>query len=263
MEQTTSISHKENTERIADLLLSIGVLLLSSGSNSRRMNVNISRIANAWNCKIELFSSFTGIMVSLKDKENSNLVTKFKRVAHHGVHYGIVSQISVLSWRVKDEQLSFEEVERELEIISKMPHRPAGQIYFGIGIACASLCMLMHGDYKNALVAFVASCAGLYFRRLLAGLKFNVLICIVPASFVTSLIAGMDVLYHFGKTPESTLATSVLYLIPGVPLLNAIMDMIEGHIPTAMARGLYAACILLGIAIGMILSMMLIGFSNY
>jgi uncharacterized membrane protein YjjP (DUF1212 family) len=263
MEQITAISHKEGTERIADLLLNIGVLLLSSGSNSRRMNVNISRIANAWNCKIELFSSFTGIMISLKDGDNSNLVTKFKRVAHHGVHYGVVSEISVLSWRVKEEGLSFEEVDNELERISKLPHKPAVQIYLGIGIACAALCMLMHGDYKNALVAFVASCAGLYFRRLLVKLKFNLLISIVVASFVTSLIAATDTLYHFGKAPESTLATSVLYLIPGVPLLNAIMDMIEGHIPTAMARGLYAACILLGIAIGMILSMMLIGFSNY
>ena len=34
-------------------------------------------------------------------------------------------------------------------------------------------------------------------------------------------------LMHWGDTPDMALGTSVLYLIPGVPLINAIMDIID------------------------------------
>lgn len=262
----TEVSQSPNgrTSRAANLLLKIGALLLGSGSNSRRISVNMLRIANAWGYNLELFSSFTGIMITLTDKDNpQDTITRFQRVPMHGVNFAIVSSISILSWDVHNDQLEIEEVEAKIEKIREIPHYPRWILFLGIGLACASLCLLMNGDYKNAGIAFIASVAGLYCRQILTKKRFNILISVLAASFVTSIIAGMDVLMHLGKTPESTLATSVLYLVPGVPLLNAIMDMVEGHIPTAIARGIYGACIVLSIAIGMILSMLIIGFNNY
>ncbi|MBC8127760.1 MAG: threonine/serine exporter family protein, partial [Gloeobacteraceae cyanobacterium ES-bin-144] len=76
-------------------------------------------------------------------------------------------------------------------------------------------------------------------------------------------IAGMDLIYHIGSSPEKTLATSVLYLIPGVPLINCAIDLIEGHIPTAISRGIYGGFILLCIAVGMSLSILLLGIHYF
>ena len=39
------------------------------------------------------------------------------------------------------------------------------------------------------------------------------------------------------STPRKALATSVLYLVPGVQLVNAVIDLIEGYVLTAIARG--------------------------
>jgi uncharacterized membrane protein YjjP (DUF1212 family) len=69
--------------------------------------------------------------------------------------------------------------------------------------------------------------------------------------------------WHIGSSPEKTLATSVLYLIPGVPLINCAIDLIEGHIPTAISRGIYGGFILLCIAVGMSLSILLLGIHNF
>ena len=36
-------------------------------------------------------------------------------------------------------------------------------------------------------------------------------------------------LFHIGSTPDVAIATSVLYLVPGIVFLNAFNDMIDGH----------------------------------
>ena len=49
-------------------------------------------------------------------------------------------------------------------------------------------------------------------------------------SFIASLIASAGFRFHLGTTPETALGTSVLFLIPGVPLINSIFDLLEGHV---------------------------------
>jgi uncharacterized membrane protein YjjB (DUF3815 family) len=84
----------------------------------------------------------------------------------------------------------------------------------------------------------------------------------IAASFTTTLIAGLDMVYHSGASPEKALATAVLYLIPGVPLINCTIDLIEGYIPVSTARGLHGGFILLCIAVGMSMSILLLGIDH-
>ena len=88
------------------------------------------------------------------------------------------------------------------------------------------------------------------------------MISFILASLVTTLIAGSAVVGHLGGNPEKALATSVLYLVPGVPLINCVIDLIEGHIPTAIARGVFGGFILLCIAVGMSAGIVILGISN-
>ena len=39
-----------------------------------------------------------------------------------------------------------------------------------------------------------------------------------------------------GWTPDIAIGTSVLFLIPGVPLINGIIDILEGHTVTGTSR---------------------------
>ena len=55
----------------------------------------------------------------------------------------------------------------------------------------------------------------------------------------------------------------MLYLVPGVPLINCVIDLIEGYIPTAVARGVFGGLILLCIAVGMSLAIMILGIHHF
>ena len=104
---------------------------------------------------------------------------------------------------------------------------------------------------------------GLIARQEISKRKFNVMLAISGGAFVTSFIASINVFYGIGALPEKALATSVLYLVPGVQLVNAVIDLIEGYVATAIARGFYSGFLLLCIAAGMALSILIFGINNF
>jgi uncharacterized membrane protein YjjP (DUF1212 family) len=250
--------------RVADLLLDMGTVLQGAGAHCGRIKRNIERVAATWGYSMDLFITFTGIMVSLQSNQDpSDRVARFRSSPSHGVHFGVLTDISLLTWRIAEENLDMKAAEQQWAEIRTPRHNPRWLILLGIGSACASLCILAGGDWRNACLGFVAAVSGMFVRQEALKLRFNPMIAFIAAAFVTSLIAGMDMIHHIGRSPEKTLATSVLYLIPGVPLINCAIDLIEGHINTAVARAIHGGFILLSIAVGMSLSIILLGLGNF
>ena len=250
--------------RVADLLLDMGSLLLASGAHCGRVKRNIERVAEKWGYKVELFLSFTGLMLSIQDtRQPDGRVARFKSCPLHGVHFGKVTEISLLTWGVLEQSIPIDTVEKRLKEIKAMPHYPRWMILIGLGAACACLCLLLGGNWKDSGITFAATFCGMFVRQELFKHRFNPMIGFIAASFTTTLIAGLDMVHHIGASPEKALATSVLYLIPGVPLINCAIDLIEGYIPTSTARGVYGGFILLCIAVGMSMSILLLGIHNF
>lgn len=250
--------------RAADLLLDMGTVLLVSGAHCGRVKRNIERVAEKWGYNVEIFLSFTGLMLSIQDTQHpTRRVARFKSCPLLGVHFGKVTEISLLTWHVLEQDLSIDDVEKRLNEIKTMPHHPRWVVLLGVGAACAGLCLLVGGSWKDAGVAFIASFCGMFVRQEILKLRFNPMIGFIAASFTTTLISGLNMVYHFGASPEKALATAVLYMVPGVPLINCTIDLIEGYIPTSMARGVNGGFVLLCIAVGMSMSILLLGISNF
>lgn len=250
--------------RVADLLLDIGAMLLVSGAHCGRVNRNIERVAKQWGYDVELFMTFTGLSVNVRSREHpGQRIERFRRCPLPGVHFGIVTEISLLTWRVLEKNLTIDDVERRMEEIKALPHHPRLLVLLGAGAACASLCVLAGGDWVDGGITFLAVISGLFVRQEVVKMRFNPLIAFILASLTTTLIAGCDAIYHLGHSPEKALATAVLYLVPGVPLINCVIDLIEGYIPTAVARGVFGGLILLCIAVGMSLAIMFLGIHHF
>ena len=55
---------------------------------------------------------------------------------------------------------------------------------------------------------------------------FNHYVIFIASAFAASMYASVAMI--FDTTSEVAIATSVLYLIPGVPLINGVIDIVEG-----------------------------------
>lgn len=90
------------------------------------------------------------------------------------------------------------------------------------------------------------------------GYGVDMLIFIV-CSFVASLVAALGVYSDWGTTQDVALGTSVLFLIPGVPLINSILDILEGHVLIGFSRAINAAILIICIALGLSMTLLILG----
>lgn len=262
--RNTAEQEKIPARRFADLILDMGTYMLASGAHCGRLNSNLGRLASTWDFDINMSPTFKGLLVTVKDlNDPANSVTRYKTSPAHSVHLAVLTQVSHLSWKVQEEKLPISYVEKEFITIKSKSNYNDFIIALAVGLSCAGLCLFSFGDEINALVAFVAAFLGSLVRVFFTKRNFNPMICISIAAFITTLITGLGQLYGIGAHPEAAMATAVLYLIPGVPLINCVIDLIEGYLSAAINRALFGGFILLCIAAGMTFCITLMGISNF
>lgn len=83
-------------------------------------------------------------------------------------------------------------------------------------------------------------------RQLIAARHFNPLVTFFVTAFVATSIAGQGLLHEIGAMPRIAMASCVLLLVPGFPMINSVSDMVKGYINTGLSRGMMA--VLLGSA---------------
>lgn len=253
-----------SAQRLANLVLDVATYLLASGAHCGRVNRNINRMANIWGFDVHLQLTFKGVLTTVKDRNNQiNVVTRYKEAPDHSIHLNVISEVSALSWRVHDDKLSLEEVEKQFAEIKAIKSYNTVTVAVAVAFSCAGLCLFSFGDYLNALVAFAAAFMGYLVRTAIAKLEYNAMISISVAAFVTTLITGLGIIFNIGSNPQAAMATAVLYLIPGVPLINSVIDLIEGYISSSINRMLFGGFTLLCIAAGMTMCITLIGIDYF
>jgi len=243
--------------KIADVLLDTGSMLMGAGANSGRIRVTTGRIAHSLGYQVELNITHRALMVSVIDDEGDYFTSKVKRTPPHGVNFKMLSGISRMSWKVQDEDWTLEQINTELDRLKALPHYPRWIVLLLVSLAGSSFCRLFGGEIIEMAVAFVATFAGLFIRQEAMKKNFNLYLCILMASTVASLISGLAVKLQIGANPDLAFATSVLFLVPGVPLINSFTDLIDGNINTGIVRGTNGLMIAFAIALGLLAAMVI------
>ncbi|MCL6269080.1 threonine/serine exporter family protein [Sansalvadorimonas sp. 2012CJ34-2] len=254
--QANATAHSREAAR---LLVDIGVLLLSAGAHTERTVRNLKRFAESFGYTPDIFISFSGITLTIHNDENS--VTLFGKVKNHGVHLAMASAVSKLSWRTKRENLSLQEVREAVTAIKGMPHYPRWFILLMIGLGCGALARNAGADIPVVAVTALASCIALRARMQLAEWRLNPFLVVLGSAFVATLIGGLAGALHLGPTSGIAIAASVLFLIPGVPLINGVIDMINGHMSVGIGRTAMGSAISFALSGGMLLGLQVLGSS--
>jgi len=248
---------------VADLLTEVASTLMTSGAHTSRISQNVSRMAETYGYQVGLSVFQLSIMMTITSLENSHeRITLIKKTDPLLINYTIVSDLSALSWDTFDGKITFEDARELYQQITTKKRISRWAVLLLVSFANAAFCGLFHGDiYAISLVLF-ATMAGFLIRQEMIKKHINHLVVYTTSAFVASLLAGMAYVYNIGATPDIALASSVLYLIPGVPLINSILDIIQGHILTGMARLVNAISLIVCISIGLFSSMLILGLEK-
>ncbi len=242
-------------EEAADLLADIGVLLMSSGANSPRVKRSIKRIASALNYDIETFYTPTVVMLNVIDKNTGERFNIIKNVDHMKVNFDIVSEISILSWKITEKSIPIEDIRKSIESIRKIPSYKDWVIWGMIGVATATLCRNFGGDWTQVGITFTAASLAIIIRQVFHKKQVNHFICWLIGSFSTVAIILILGIILGVKDINASLTASVLWLIPGIPLINAFIDILGGHVISGSVRSIMGTMLVFMIAIGFFMAL--------
>ncbi|GAB4521187.1 MAG: threonine/serine exporter family protein [Anaerolineae bacterium] len=242
-----------------DLALWAGQLLLQHGAEATRIEETVHHIGTGLGADwMDILVSPNAIIATTSS--GGEFRTKVRRVTRMGVNFSIVDEVNDLSHRVFAGELDRFHLRQELHRVSDLPPvYGRWQVVGMVGLGCAAFSRLFGADWPVMLVTFSASAVAMWVRQELTRRHFNNLLIVVITSFVAGCIASLATVYNIGEEPQFALAASVLLLVPGVPLINAAEDLIEGHVLAGVARGVIGAVIALGIAVGLSLALRLMG----
>ena len=255
-----SESESKHLSETGSLLLEIGNLLMCLGASTARVRMTINRISEALGYSTNLFITHRALMLTISDANREQFLSSLKRVAPHGANFKVISGISRMSWRIVEDGWTLEKIKNELERLKALPHYPRLIVLIVVGLAGAGFCRLFGGTYIEMMVTFAASFAGLFVRQEATAKHFNQYLCIFFAAFVASLIAGSFKRFGLTMELEHAFATSVLFLVPGIPLINTFSDIIDGNILNGVIRGVHGLMVAVAIALGMLATILIYHF---
>lgn len=207
---------------------------LGSGVHTSRAVRNSRRIGEALGVDVQLSSFQKSTILTVLDLGSGESATRVVAIPSLPISFERNSDLSALSWDALDEGLSLDEIRsRYRTLVDKPRMDPIFTLVF-VGLANASFCKLFGGDWTAVGIVFTATLVGFAVKQRMQAHAVNHFLVFACSAFVASLCATAAL--RFDCTAEITLATSPLFLVPGVPLINGVIDIMEGHVLMGVSR---------------------------
>lgn len=231
--------------------------LMGSGVHTSRVIRNTKRIGESQGFEVKISVFQKSIILSLLCQDTNETFSEVIEIPPLPISFELNSELSALSWEAVDNGLSFASLKEKYENIMALPRIHPLFVLLLVGLANAAFCRLFGGDWMSMAIVFFATIAGFFVRQQMLKQHVNHYIIFIVSAFVVSLLSSTAFLFQ-GITSEIALTASVLYLVPGVPLINGIIDIVEGHTLTGISRLTNAILLIISLAIGLSFTLFLL-----
>ena len=264
MNETTNEQEVLLLRRKLDLLLRTGKLLMESAADTNRIERNMKRVAAYLGIpeeKLHIDIRWTMLMVNVSDEKHS--FSKFQKCEKHGINMEAISKISKLSWRAIEQDYSLDKYEEELEKIARQERNYTPYVVaICTGFACGGFCKLFGGDWIAFLITAICTFVGFRTRARCIEFGINVYMSIAISAFLCTCLAYAFSFSGLSSTPYHPLLACTLYIVPGVPLINFVDDMIDNHLLVGITRAANTVMMVGGMAFGIAFALRLLVMSD-
>lgn len=246
-------------DRLLDFLLRFATIQTSVGVQTSRIVLNTTRIANAYGYDITMMLFQRNVAISLTPRHQEGhpatcTAHPTTALTHHRslpINFLLNAELSRMSWWAFDTKPTLEALEERFDQVLNAPRVSRWLILFLISVANSAFCLLFGGDFPAAGFVFLGTCLGFYARQELNLRHAYHYLTVLVAAFVSSMTVGLGMHTGLSETPQIALSTCVLFLIPGVPFINSMIDFFDGYILNGVSRIINALFIVFSITIGL------------
>lgn len=237
--------------------------MLGCGATCSRIQKNIRRMASATGYSVELTILPAHCIVTLSDAEGLSY-SHSSTIADLPNDYALNTRLSNLSWRVAENKVSLKEAETEFPHLLKGPRYSRLTLLLLVAAANAAFCRIFGGDIMATGIVAIATLIGFSFKILLSAQHVNYMAVTAASAFAAAVVGTAGYVFPgITSTEDVALATSVLFLIPGIPYINSVNDLLTDHYLCAFSRFVKATIITACITVGLTAAFLLMKISFF
>lgn len=232
--------------------INAGKVLLESGAETYRIEDTMTRIANSYGIKnTQVFVTPTVIIFSVNDYS----LTQTVRIEERFNNFERVIAINSMSRDIAD-GLSINEAIKRLETLHETPSFPLLLLGAAGGFAASMFLIMFDGVWTDLFIAFLGGAGALLINEILQRYTRIKFFTEFFASLYVALLATFYIHFNFSSPDmlNTIIIASVMPLVPGVLITNAVREMIRGHLQAGTVKGVEAAltAIAIGVGVGMV-----------
>jgi len=246
-------------DQVAVAALCAARLLMEAGASAKVVHEVCRRVARGLGAEnVDLRSGYASLDITIT--EGAVSVTRMVEVGALGVNYRLAHAILALAERIAGGAFTPAEAKSELSrTVRESEHHALGIVALAVGLACASFGRLLGTDWAAFIPVLASGAIGLWVRHLLLRRATNVFVVDGCVALLSAGVGGLGARFAGSATIELAMISSVLLLVPGVPALNAQLDIMEGHPTLGTARSVVVTLILMFVAAGILVARALLG----
>lgn len=224
--------------------------MLKNGGEIYRVEDTVQRICNSREniTNVDAFVTPTGIFISV-EYENE-VFTYLRRVRNLTTNLNIISEINEFSRRFVQTDMSIDEGMRVLNSIDMIqPYPPIVKALFG-SVAAACFSLMFGGTIRDFISCVIVSFIVIIILGKLSRFDLTFFLENFIGAFLASIFSYATIKIGLGENLDMIIIGSIMYLVPGVSMTNAVRDTMSGDFLSGQSRGLEAIFSALAIAFG-------------
>lgn len=245
---------------LANTAMLAGEIMLCSGAETYRVEDTMYHILKTSNIEsTQVIAMMTGLVVTLNDPGFEQPVTMMRRVSERSTNVSNIVKVNDISRRYCEGKISLEEAYEELKRAKGKQYNRLLYNFATIGIA-VGFAMMFGGSLHDIIAAAVvgAVLAGVMTIGKIANLS-SVLVHVLSGLGIAMLTVVIQRVLFADLSVNIVIASSIMPIVPGVAITNAIRDTIQGDYLSGCARILEAFLVAMAIAVGAGLGLLIVG----
>ena len=225
--------------------------IYASGAYISRVNRCTQRLVRAYGYEISLNYFYNNIAFTISDPQNrANKETMvFSNDTVH-IDLRLLSDLSALSWEIHDNLPPLSTACEYLKRLKVPRVRSKILEFLIIALAFGAFCNVFGGDFNSCLLTAISAFFGACLRYFCVLKKIDPRIWHLFLAFFSSSFVALGAQILSTQTLHIALATSTLYLIPGIFFLNSIIDILDYHVLVGISRFVNVFILITCMAIG-------------
>src|SRR6202167_318324 len=247
-------------EARADLVLAVARVQFVNGQSTDQVLASAERFGHSLGMCAEIMPCWGELQLKAEDSASRTRLIAAVAADPTNVAMSRVASAMLIIGDVTTGRLAPAAAKDSIRAISQAPLAPTWLFTLAAAAGALALAVIFGVQHlRAAALIFVSAAAGGVLRRGLGYLSANVFLQPFGAAFLAGVIGALAVRYQLSSSLRLVAVCPCMVLVPGPPVLNGALDLVNGRVHLGAARIVFAGLVIMAISTGLLLALTLLG----